>query len=167
MNVEKREVTNDNDYDLSPTPFNCHYQANAANPIYTELLAIVRKTFGVADVIREALKPLDRKIEFAFVSGSMAKGEDSAASDIDFMVVAEALPYADLMAVLVDAEDALGRPVNPGIYSQRALNERLASNNAFVTRVMEQPKLWIKGVKDDIRSFAQPVICPSLDMLPV
>ena len=133
-----------------------HYQANAANPIYTELLAIVRKTFGVADVIREALKPLDRKIEFAFVFGSMAKGEDSAASDIDLMVVAEALPYADLMAVLVDVEDALGRPVNPSIYSQQALNERLASNNAFVTRVMEQPKLWIKGVKDDIGAFAQP-----------
>lgn len=112
-----------------------HYQANAANPIHTELLAIVRKTFGVADVIREALKSLDSKIEFAFVFGSMAKGEDSAASDIDLMVVAEALPYADLAAVLVDVEDALGRPVNPSIYSRQALNERLASNNAFVTRV--------------------------------
>ena len=132
------------------------FYTNEIVRIYTELLAIVRKTFGVVDVVRAALKPLDSKIEFAFVFGSMAKGEDSAASDIDLMVVAEALPYADLMAVLVDVEDALGRPVNPSIYSQQALNERLASNNAFVARVMEQPKLWKKGVKDDIGAFAQP-----------
>ena len=40
-----------------------HYQANQDNPVYTELLGIVKKTFGVADVIRLALKPLESQIE--------------------------------------------------------------------------------------------------------
>jgi len=132
-----------------------HYQANADNPVYAELLGIVRKTCGVADVIREALNPLDSQIDFAFVFGSMAKGEDSAASDIDLMVVTDTLSYADLMAVLMGVERTLGRPVNPSVYSQEAFSERLTSKNAFISRVMEQPKLWIKGVMDDFAAFAQ------------
>jgi predicted nucleotidyltransferase len=132
-----------------------HYQANADNPVYAELLGIVRKTCGIADVIREALNPLDSQIDFAFVFGSMAKGEDSAASDIDLMVVTDTLSYADLMAVLMGVERTLGRPVNPSVYSQEAFSERLTSKNAFISRVMEQPKLWIKGVMDDFAAFAQ------------
>ena len=50
-----------------------HYRANTESPVYQELLSIVRKTFGVADVIREALEPLDSSIQLAFVYGSMAK----------------------------------------------------------------------------------------------
>ena len=132
-----------------------HYQANPGNPVYSELLDVVRKTFGVADVIREALKPLDTGIEFAFMYGSMAKGEDAAGSDIDLMVVADSLAYADLMAVLIGAEQSLGRPINPSIYSRQQFSERLESQNAFISRVMEQPKLWIKGVKDDIKSVTE------------
>lgn len=132
-----------------------HYQANADNPVYSELLGLVRKTFGVADVIRKALQPLARKIEFAFVYGSMAKGEDNADSDIDLMVVTDTLSYADLMAVLTDVEQILGRPVNPSVYSREAFNERLNAKNAFISRVMEQPKLWIKGVKDGIAATEQ------------
>lgn len=132
-----------------------HYQANPGNPVYSELLGIVRKTFGVADVIREALKPFDTGIEFAFIYGSVAKGEDAAGSDIDLMVVADSLAYADLMTVLAGAEQSLGRPINPSIYSQQQFSERLESQNAFVSRVMEQPKLWIKGVKDDAKSATE------------
>src|SRR6478735_7108554 len=33
------------------------YQANRQSPVYEELLGLVRKTFGIADVIRHALSP--------------------------------------------------------------------------------------------------------------
>ena len=140
---------------VSSTGNQRHYQANADNPVYSELLGIVRKTFGVADVIREALKPLEGKIGFAFVYGSMARGEDNAESDIDLMVVTDTLSYADLMAVLAEVESTLGRTVNPSVYSGEVFNDRLSSKNAFISRVMEQPKLWIKGVKDDIAAIAE------------
>ncbi|MCK5640163.1 MAG: ArsR family transcriptional regulator, partial [Gammaproteobacteria bacterium] len=59
-----------------------HYQANPDNSIYNELLAIVRKTFGIADVIRSALLTVDEQLDLAFIYGSVAKGEDTASSDI-------------------------------------------------------------------------------------
>ena len=121
-----------------------HYQANADNPVFTELVGLVRKTFGIADRLREALQSLDSRIDCAFVYGSVARGEDNAESDIDVLVEA-----------LAGAEAALGRPVNPTLYTQAEFDERWASKNAFIKRVMEQPKLWIKGVKDDTASITE------------
>lgn len=122
-----------------------HYQANSQCPIYRELLGIVRKTFGVADVLKLALAPLADQIDFAFVYGSIAKGSATAKSDIDLMVIADGLAYSDLMAVLSDAEQSLGRTINPTVYEPSEFKRRRQEGNAFVTRVMEQPKLWIKG----------------------
>ena len=130
-----------------------HYQANKNCPIFTELSGIVRKTIGIVDVIKTALLTVDVDIQLAFIYGSMAKGEDTVNSDIDLMVVTDSLAYADLMSVLSDAEASLGRPINPTIYDETQIKRKLAEENAFLTRVMEQSKLWIKGTDDDIREF--------------
>ena len=127
-----------------------HYRANPDNPVYNELLGIVRKTFGIADVIRAVLAPVDDRIDWAFVYGSIAKGEDNAGSDIDLLVATESLAYADLMKVLTQAEQLLDRPINPSIYTLEQIKNKVHDKNAFLSRVMEQPKLWVKGSKDDI-----------------
>ena len=128
-----------------------HYQANPSNPIYTELLSIARKTFGVADVIRKALMPFDKQIELAFVYGSIAKGTDAETSDIDLMLVGEDLSYGDIVELLVPLEESLLRSINPTIYSRKDFKAKLADGGGFLVRVMEQPKLMIKGVIDDYR----------------
>ena len=130
-----------------------HYRANPDNPVYQELLGIVRKTFGIVDVIREAIAPLDSQIELAFIYGSIAKGDETASSDIDLLVVAESLAYGDLISLFSDAEQLLGRTINPSIYDRVQVKARLQEANAFLTRVMEQPKLWVKGSDDDINEF--------------
>lgn len=122
-----------------------HYQANPDNPVYDELLGIVRKTFGIADVIRSVLAPVDEQIDLAFIYGSIAKSEETATSDIDLMVITDSLAYADLMTLLIEAEQSLGRPINPSIYSQSQINDKLKKKSAFISRVMEQPKIWVKG----------------------
>jgi len=113
----------------------------------------VRKTFGLADVIKEALKPLDDQVELAFIYGSIAKAEDTAKSDIDLLVVAGDLAYSELIESLFDAESSLGRPINPTIYDIGGIRKKINQDNVFVTRVMDQPKIWIKGGENDIRSF--------------
>jgi predicted nucleotidyltransferase len=130
-----------------------HYRANPDNPVYQEVLAIVRKTFGVADVIQAELQPVYEQIDLAFIYGSIARGEDTSSSDIDLLVVTEYLAYADLMAALADAEKMLGRPINPSVYTAEQIKKKLEQENAFLTRLMEQPKIWVKGDEDDIRAF--------------
>ena len=87
-----------------------HYQPNQECPIYDELSSIIRKTFGIVDVIRHALLPFEEEIDFAFVYGSIAKREENTKSDIDLMIVTESLEYADVMNVLTGAEQSLGSP---------------------------------------------------------
>ena len=127
-----------------------HYQANAAAPVFEELRGLVLKTSGLADVLRAALAPLAAEISAAFVYGSVAKGQDTASSDIDLMVVSESLTYADLFAALEEAANRLGRPVNPTVYSRQELAGKIRQGNAFVTRILAQPKLWLIGEDHDL-----------------
>jgi len=78
-------------------------------------------------------------VVLAFVYGSIAKGEDSASSDIDLMVITDGLAYSDLIQALTNAEKTLARPINPTIYTQQQFRERIDKDNSFLTRVMAQP----------------------------
>ena len=127
-----------------------HYQANPKSPIFSELCAIAQKTVGLAEPLRKSLKPFAKRISSAFVYGSVAKKQDTAASDVDLMVISASLTYADLFAALEDASQRLGRKVNPTLYSPQELAKRVKQGNAFVTRVLGQPKIWLIGGESDI-----------------
>ena len=62
-------------------------RANTEFILYPELLSIARKSFAVAEPLKEALEPFAEHITSAFVFGSVAKGTDSGRSDIDLIVV--------------------------------------------------------------------------------
>lgn len=125
-----------------------HYQANREAPIFEELRGIMLKTAGLADILHAALLPLSDKIRTAFIYGSIAKGSDTAKSDIDIFIVSDNVAYADLYTLLSDSEAKLGRPVNPSIYSMQELGRKLMEKNAFVLRVLEQPKIFLLGSAD-------------------
>lgn len=127
-----------------------HYQANPYSPVYEEICGIARKTVGLAEPLRAALSPLAPQIQAAFVYGSIAKRTDTARSDIDLMIVSDTVGYPDVMSALYAATIHLGREVSPTIYNRRELEQRLREGNAFVTRVLEQPKHWIIGGEHDL-----------------
>lgn len=122
-----------------------HYQANRSAPVFGELRSLVLKTFGLADVLRDALAPLVDRIDAAFVFGSVAKQQDTASSDVDVMIVSDSLGYGDVFGALEPAAIGLGRPVNPTVYTSAQLAKRARQDNAFVQRVLEQPKIWLIG----------------------
>lgn len=126
-----------------------HYQANTACPIYEEMRGILRKTFGVADVLREALNPVADRIRLAFVYGSVARGEERAGSDVDTMIVGK-LKFSDAVIALSSAEESLRREVNPHVYSPREFAGKIADADPFLTRVLEGPKLYLIGTDDDL-----------------
>jgi predicted nucleotidyltransferase len=128
-----------------------HYQANPDSPIYAELCGMVRKTVGLAEPLRAALAPLAKQIKAAFVYGSVAKKQDTASSDIDLMLLSEELSYADLYAALETVSAELGRTVNPTILNKQELTKRVQQGEAFITRVLTQPRVWLMGGEDDFR----------------
>ncbi len=131
-----------------------HFQANAAAPVFAELRGLVLKTMGLADVLRVALAPLAPQIEAAFVYGSVARQQDTAHSDIDVMIVSPSLGYGDVFGALESESTTLGRKVNPTLYTPVEIARRREQDNAFVTRVLQQPKIWLIGNEEQLH--AQP-----------
>jgi len=125
-----------------------HFQANAASPIFAELCGIVQKTVGLVDPLREALAPVAGQIGAAFVYGSIAKKTDTAISDIDLLILSDTLTYSDVFTALDAVSTALGRAVNPTIFS--AKDFKLKANDSFLSRVLQQPKVWVIGGEDDL-----------------
>lgn len=121
-----------------------HYQVNKACPIYEELLGIVKKTFGIADVIREALSPLAEEIDWAFVFGSVASGKETASSDIDLMIIGEA-GFSEVVSVLYSVQEALGREVNPKIFTKKEWLQRRDGDDAFIKEVLNKPRMDVMG----------------------
>jgi predicted nucleotidyltransferase len=134
-----------------------HYQANASAPIFEELRGLVLKTSGLVDVLRSALAPLAAQIDKAFVYGSVAKGTDTAGSDIDLLVIGDKVAYADLFAAIEPATTQLKRTVNPALYSRSEVDKRIRDDNAFIKRVLAQPKLWVIGGESKNHLFSDVV----------
>lgn len=125
------------------------FRANPACPIYEDLRSILKKTVGVADVLREALAPLVPRISAAFVYGSVARGEERAGSDLDLMVVGE-VKFAEVVAALAPAQEILRREVNPGVYPALEFRRKQAAGEPFLKRVLEERKIFIVGGEDDL-----------------
>lgn len=129
-----------------------HYQANPGSPLFGELCSIVDKTVGVAGPLAAALRPLAPRIAAAFVYGSVARRSDTGRSDIDLMILSDQLTYGDVYPVLEAVGSTLGRPVNPTVYTTSEFGKRRADRNAFLTKVLGLPRLWIVGSEDELAS---------------
>src|SRR5688572_5556598 len=69
------------------------YRANRLSPIFDELHGLIIKTVGLLEPIRNALRKFCSDVTVAFVYGSVAKGTDTARSDIDLTIIGTDLDY--------------------------------------------------------------------------
>jgi predicted nucleotidyltransferase len=126
-----------------------YFQANRDAPVFPELRSIFAKTVGLADVLREALAPLGDRGLVAFIFGSAARGELRVASDIDLVVVGE-IEFATVVGALAQAQERLGRDVNPSVYPPAEFRDKLARKHHFLTAVMREPRVFIIGGDDEL-----------------
>lgn len=130
-----------------------HYEANTESPVFEELASLLRKTTGLADVLRQALVPLAAKVRLAFVYGSVAAGTERPNSDVDLMVLGSA-GFADLARALGPVHDKLRRAVNPVVMAPGDFARKLAEGDGFARGVAEGKRLWLKGGEDDLAELA-------------
>ncbi len=130
------------------------YSANRAHPIYLELAGILRKTVGIADVLGRALDPLTSRIAVAFVFGSVARGAESAGSDIDLLIVGT-VDFGSVVDALHPIQQQLGREVNPKIFSVREWIAKVGAKDAFVADVLAQPKIFMIGGEHELAELGR------------
>ena len=126
------------------------FVANAQSPVFEELVALTRKTLGTVPLLRAALEPLQPRLQAAWIYGSVARQADTAASDIDVMLVGNDLLLGEVLDVLVPLEPQLGRKINPTCYTPLEFAQRRAEPDSFVNRVLSQPVLPLIGDADGL-----------------
>jgi uncharacterized protein len=128
----------------SATGMQVFYQANRDHPAYAELRSLIAKTAGTFHLLRSALAPLVKKIAFAFVYGSMARGDENGASDVDLMVIGD-VSLDEILTQLTPAERELGRAINPTVFSLKEFKSKLKEGNHFLRSVMRGKKVLLAG----------------------
>lgn len=128
------------------------YQANPDHPIFHELHSLLAKTTGVYSVLGEVLSSFASLVEFGFVYGSFARGEEKAQSDIDLMIVGE-VRMDDLLESLTTAEQKLSRPINPIVYDRLELRRKIQSGNHFLKTIQSAPLVFLIGEENDFREI--------------
>lgn len=127
------------------------YSANRDSPIFGELATILRKTSGVTEVVAGALDPLSDRINVAFVYGSVARGTESAGSDIDVLLIGS-IDFGTVVDTLYPVQQQLAREINPKVFSIREWRGKLREKNPFVIEVLSGKKIFLIG---DEHEFAK------------
>jgi predicted nucleotidyltransferase len=126
-----------------------HYRANRDSPVFAELHGLVVKTVGLVGPLREALSPLAKKIELAFVFGSVARGTETARSDVDLLVISDELGYAEVYEALQGAEQTLARKIEPTVWTRREWDRERRTEDSFGARILRQPRIFVIGDEGD------------------
>jgi len=129
------------------------YSADSTCPIFSELASILRKTSGLADVLAEALRPVADQVIVAFVFGSVARGRETAGSDVDLLLIGD-VSFRDAVACLHPAQSQLGREINAKLFSAKEFAAK-AKKEPFLVDVLAKPKIFVIGNADELAKLAR------------
>lgn len=127
-----------------------HFQANPHCAFFRELKGLVLKTAGVAGQIKVALERLTG-VQFAFIYGSYAKGEEKAHSDVDLMIIGD-VDLNQLDPLASSLEKRLGREVNYLLFSQVEFQAKKRAKDGFLMDVLGEVKIMVIGNENELAS---------------
>jgi DNA-binding transcriptional ArsR family regulator len=130
-----------------------YIKANQDSPIYPELHGLVEKTSGIVPMLREAIAST-KGLKVGFIYGSVARGEEGASSDVDLMLIGS-LSTMDISPKLRVVEKAVGRQINPTVFSRDEFAKSLTQKNHFLRTVMRNKKIMLVGTEDELEAIAR------------
>ena len=99
----------------------------------------------------EAVAPLQPRL--ALIFGSVARGTETAGSDIDLLLIGD-IGFAEAVRATHDAQASLGREINPVVHSASEFSRRAESGDPFVHDIMANAKIFLIGTEHDLGKLA-------------
>lgn len=126
-----------------------YYGADRDCPIFEELVSILRKTSGLADVLAQALAAVADRVRVALIFGSIAKGTEQAGSDVDILLIGD-IGFVEVVRLFHPVQSTLGREINPKVYSEAEWQAKLLAGDAFARDVLAKPRIFLIGSDHDL-----------------
>ena len=130
-----------------------YFKANADSPLFRDLHGLLDKTSGLVPALMTTLKSFDDLIELAFLYGSVARGEEHSASDVDLAIVGT-LKQIDLLPALRKLEARFHREVNVTLFSPEEYRRKLAAKDHFLHSVLKGKTIPLKGTLNELEETA-------------
>jgi predicted nucleotidyltransferase len=131
-----------------------YYNINRRHPLFKELKSIFLKTIGLKDVILRYLNGYNERIQYAFIYGSMARGDAASDSDIDLMMIGD-ISSRQISAEMIEAGNELQREINFSIFSLEEFKSRLRKKDHFVSSLMNGEKVFVIGDANELERMVQ------------
>jgi predicted nucleotidyltransferase len=130
-----------------------YYRANRSHPAFEDLKRVILKTMGLGSALRAALAPLADRVRVAFIYGSLARGDETAGSDIDLLLVGD-LTLREASAVLGPVGRDLGREFNATVYPPEEFRTKAREGHHFISEVVKGEKIYLVGDEIDLKGLA-------------
>ena len=122
--------------------------------LFHDLVALValkeiRGQHRLDRVLGDSLSSFSDRLRMAFVFGSVARLEQIGESDIDLMVIGD-VRLKELAAALHEAEQSMGRAINPVLFSAEKFREQYRQGNPLLLDVVRKEKIFLKGNRDEL-----------------
>jgi predicted nucleotidyltransferase len=127
-----------------------YLRANEGHPFFRPLRELLAKGEGLVGVIRDVLGK--DGVDLTFVFGSIAEGSANATSDIDLLVVGD-IGLREAVRRLEEAQEQLGREINPVVWTRQEFKRRRATGDHFLTRVLSGARLMVVGDERELESM--------------
>lgn len=131
------------------------YRLDEGASIADELKRIFLKTEGLgAQLLAGISKKERKKIRFALIYGSFAKGVEVASSDIDLLVIGDVDEDAVLRSVM-RTERETGRQVSLVLWTESEFLEKAGLGIPLIKELAETPVIMIVGDSGEFRRFVK------------
>ncbi len=130
-----------------------YYSANRQAAVFADLRGLLLKTVGLGGLLESYIDEKRGSILVAFLFGSIAQGTDTAARDIDLLVIGD-VTGRDMAGLLSSPAKTLGRELNAMTMTEDEFREKAAEGNPFITGVLQEPKIFLVGGEDELRELA-------------
>ncbi len=124
------------------------YKLRLKSSIAEDLKRIFLKTESIGQVI---MKELDiKKIKFAFIFGSFAKGVETATSDVDVLIIGD-VNEDDVLRSISKIERRIGREINFILWTEEEFLEKVEKKIPLIKEISTTPVIMIVGDENELK----------------
>lgn len=124
------------------------YKLQVKSPIVEDLKRIFLKTESIGG---EILKELDvKKIKFALIFGSFAKGIETSTSDVDVLIIGD-IDEDDVLGSISKTERRVGREINFILWKEREFLQKIREKIPLIREISKTTIIMLIGNEDEFK----------------
>lgn len=128
------------------------YKMRTKSPIAEDLKRIFLKTESIGQAI---MKDLDaRKIKFAFIFGSFAKGSETSTSDVDMLIIGD-VNEDDVLRSISKTERRIGREINFILWTEEEFLDKAKKKIPLIKEILKTSVIMIVGNDDELKRLIE------------